>query len=112
MTITKAEIPKIISVDDHVIEPPDLWQRWLPTKYRDAGPKVVRSPYQLMPPLPGRPPAVMATQGPETDFWVYEDLVTVVSTAMASAGLAAEDIVEGPRAFDEMRPGAWQVKAR
>ena len=35
-------IPKIISVDDHVVEPAHLWQTWLPVKLRDRGPKVVR----------------------------------------------------------------------
>ena len=29
------EIPPMISVDDHVLEPPDLWQRWLPARWRD-----------------------------------------------------------------------------
>ena len=36
------ELPKIISVDDHVVEPPHLWETWLPPKFRDRGPKVER----------------------------------------------------------------------
>ena len=32
---------KPISVDDHIIEPPDLWQTRLPERYRAAGPRVV-----------------------------------------------------------------------
>src|SRR5437899_5150411 len=36
------DLPKIISVDDHVVEPPHVWQTWLPEKHRDRGPKVVR----------------------------------------------------------------------
>ena len=36
------EIPKIISVDDHVVEPPDLWVERLPSKYKDKGPRVER----------------------------------------------------------------------
>ena len=36
------EIPKIISVDDHVVEPPDLWVERLPAKYKDRGPRVER----------------------------------------------------------------------
>ena len=39
MTITeqvskgsKTEIPMIISVDDHLVEPPHLWETWLPKK--------------------------------------------------------------------------------
>ena len=34
----EASIPKIISVDDHVVEPAHVWERWLPAKYRDRGP--------------------------------------------------------------------------
>ena len=32
------EFPKIISVDDHVVEPPNVWQDRLPAKYRDDRP--------------------------------------------------------------------------
>ena len=37
-----AELPKIVSVDDHVVEPAHLFERWLPAKYREAGPHVER----------------------------------------------------------------------
>ena len=33
------EIPKIVSVDDHVVEPAHLFERWLPARYRAAGPR-------------------------------------------------------------------------
>ena len=36
------ELPKIISVDDHIVEPPHLWQTWLPQRFRAAGPHVER----------------------------------------------------------------------
>ncbi len=29
------ETPRIISVDDHVVEPPHLFERWLPKQFRD-----------------------------------------------------------------------------
>ena len=35
-------IPRIISVDDHVVEPPDLWTNRLPAKYQDRAPRVER----------------------------------------------------------------------
>ena len=38
----EASIPKIISVDDHVVEPAHVWERWLPAQYRDRGPRVER----------------------------------------------------------------------
>ncbi len=37
-------IPWIVSVDDHVVEPPDLWSSRLPAKYRDIGPHVEYHP--------------------------------------------------------------------
>ena len=37
-----SDVPLIISVDDHVCEPPDLWSSRLPSKYSARGPKVVR----------------------------------------------------------------------
>ena len=36
------ELPKIISVDDHVVEPAHVWETWLPEKFKDRGPKIVR----------------------------------------------------------------------
>ena len=34
------DLPKIISVDDHVVEPAHVWQTWLPEKHREKGPRV------------------------------------------------------------------------
>ena len=36
------EIPRIISVDDHVIEPPNVWQDRLPDKFKAVGPRLER----------------------------------------------------------------------
>ena len=35
-------IPRIISVDDHVVEPPDLWSARLPRKFLERGPRIQR----------------------------------------------------------------------
>ena len=37
-----------ISVDDHVVEPPDMFEGRLPAKYADQAPKVVRNRDALM----------------------------------------------------------------
>jgi len=34
---------QIISVDDHLIEPPRVWLDRLPARYREAGPRIVES---------------------------------------------------------------------
>ena len=41
-------IPRIVSADDHVVEPPDVFTSRLPAKYRDIGPHVVRAPVAEM----------------------------------------------------------------
>jgi len=35
---------RIISSDGHVIEPPDMWARFLPPRFRDRAPKLVKDP--------------------------------------------------------------------
>ena len=34
----------IISADGHVIEPPDLWQRHLPSRFHERMPRLVKDP--------------------------------------------------------------------
>jgi hypothetical protein len=36
-------VPRIISVDDHILEPPDLWLRWPPARLRDDAPRLLRT---------------------------------------------------------------------
>ena len=36
------EIPRIISVDDHVIEPAHVWPTYLPAGFREDGPRLIR----------------------------------------------------------------------
>jgi hypothetical protein len=38
-----SDLPKAISVDDHVVEPAHLWQERLPARLRDKGPRVERA---------------------------------------------------------------------
>jgi predicted TIM-barrel fold metal-dependent hydrolase len=107
MTVT---IPPIISVDDHVIEPPDLWERWLPSKWRDLGPKVIRAPWQPIP--SGRNTFSRAESGPETDFWVFGEFIGGLDQGYASAGTPPSQRTVGPIGFSEMRPGAYKIKDR
>jgi predicted TIM-barrel fold metal-dependent hydrolase len=104
-------IPPIISVDDHVIEPKDLWSRWLPKKYRETGPRVVRAPYRLGE-KGGAITPLIAETGPETDFWVYEDLQMSILPGLAAVGRDPSDIEDLPVSYDDMRPGFYDVKHR
>jgi predicted TIM-barrel fold metal-dependent hydrolase len=114
-----SSIPQIISVDDHVVEPPDLWQRWLPAKYRDQGPRIVEGPYELVGTSlnprafrTGWSAFRVSLDGPMTDWWVYEDLRIGTLIGNASAGRAPEEIVPGPIRYADMRPGCYDVTAR
>ena len=84
---------KPISVDDHIIEPPHLWQQRLPARYRDVGPRVVE-----------------LDDG--TEAWVFEDQVvrTVRGNARTKDGYDHDP--EGWARFDEMRPGCYDPTAR
>ena len=49
-------IPKLISADSHVIEPPDIWTARLPEKYRDRAPKQIRGEQGDQWQFPSSPP--------------------------------------------------------
>ena len=48
------DLPKIVSVDDHVVEPPHVWQTWLPEKHRERGPRGRAQAVGAVPASPGR----------------------------------------------------------
>jgi len=107
-----SDFPLIISVDDHVVEPPDVWQRRLPAKFRAEGPRVVRSGVSHMSNEGG---VYSFTEDPDAtpcDFWLLEDLRYPMTRVMAAVGWAREDVKVVPVTFDEMRPGAYDPVAR
>jgi predicted TIM-barrel fold metal-dependent hydrolase len=111
--MASAELPRIVSVDDHVVEPAHLWTTWLPARYRDRGPRSER-----------RGIAGIATQGglsydiewddagPQADCWFFEDLVYVNKRHVAAVGFDRDDMTMSPITYDEMRPGCYDPKAR
>ena len=98
------EIPRIISVDDHVIEPPDLWQSRLPSRFADRAPRVKRTVGKMtfdngLQFSEGDGPGC----GP-MDLWLYDDLTWAIPRGMAQVGhldeLSARSVT-----YDEMRAG-------
>ena len=90
--MTMTEIPRIVSADDHVVEPADVWVSRLPAKYRDIGPRVVMAP-------PGTPVLdggtyreAPGTEGDPVAWWSYEDQQYSVKRLIAAAGYPAEEI--------------------
>jgi predicted TIM-barrel fold metal-dependent hydrolase len=108
------DLPKIISVDDHVVEPAHVWERWLPAKYRDRGPRVVRRGIQRIDMInPGNYKEVFDDDSPtKVDCWIYEDLEFTLKRHIAAAGYPPEEHTLTPVTYDDMRPGCFDPKAR
>lgn len=83
----------IISVDDHLIEHPRVWQDRLPAKYLEAGPQIIET---------------------ETGHhvWKYEDRLYPQIGLNAVAGKEPKDYAMEPVRYDDMIPGCYDPKQR
>ena len=107
------DLPLIVSVDDHVVEPAHVWQRWLPAKHRDAGPRVERRGIGSMRHVGGGSyEQTFDDDGPQADCWIYEDLVYIHKRHVAAVGFDRDDMSMSPITYDEMRDGCYEPKAR
>ncbi len=106
------DIPWIVSLDDHVVEPPDLWTSRLPAKYRDVGPRIVMAPSGTPILDGGGYIEAPGTDGPDVAWWFYEDHQYSVKRLIAAAGYPPDEIGMEGITYDQMRPGCWQPKAR
>src|SRR5947209_7896782 len=111
-TTADEDLPRIISVDDHVVEPPHTWERWLPAEYRDRGPRVERRGVGGMKFIGGQYEQVFDDNGPKADCWVFEDLVYIHKRHVAAVGFDRDDMTLSPITYDEMRPGCYDPVAR
>jgi predicted TIM-barrel fold metal-dependent hydrolase len=82
-----------ISVDDHVVEPPDVFEGRVPAKYADAAPRVVRT-------------------DAGNDVWVYNGAEIPNIGLNAVAGRPKEEYGVNPTSFEEMRPGCYDIHER
>jgi predicted TIM-barrel fold metal-dependent hydrolase len=107
------EIPKIISVDDHVVEPPHVWEQWLPARFRDAGPRVEQRRIGALRHVGGGAyEQTFDDNGPLGDCWIFEDLVYIHKRHVAAVGFTRDEMEAVPITYDEMRPGCYDAKAR
>ncbi len=83
----------LISVDDHVIEPPDLFVDHLDAKYLDRAPKLIRN-----------------DEG--NDVWTFGKVVMETAALNAVAGRPKEEYGLEPQSLDEVRPGCYDVHER
>src|SRR3954465_7928979 len=87
----------LISVDDHIVEPPDLFDGHVPDKYRDLAPKSVRKEQP---------------DGSHIDVWVYEGTEIPNIGLSACPGPPPEEYNFNPTAYDDVRPGTYDVDER
>jgi predicted TIM-barrel fold metal-dependent hydrolase len=83
----------VISVDDHIVEPPHAFEGRLPARFADRAPRVVE-------------------RDDGTEAWVFEgeELPNVGFNAVVGRPVAEYSFE--PARFDEMRRGAWDISAR
>ena len=124
MTTIDTELPKVISVDDHVVEPAHLWQDRLPAKLREKGPRVERARWGEFALDSGAAyKQEMTEDGRWGDYWMYEDRLVYVHKRHVAIPLDATPDGDVSRfdpskmflaalTYDEMRPGCYEPKAR
>jgi predicted TIM-barrel fold metal-dependent hydrolase len=83
----------LVSIDDHVIEPRDMFERHVPAKFRDDAPK-----------------SVMDDNGIEK--WWFQGVASGSGSLNAVVGWPKEEWGMDPTTFAEMRPGAYDIHER
>jgi predicted TIM-barrel fold metal-dependent hydrolase len=83
----------VISVDDHLVEPPHMFDSRLPARLQDRAPRIVET-----------------DEGQQV--WEFEGDSFTQSGANALAGRTRDTIHIEPCRFDQMRPGCWDIDAR
>lgn len=83
----------LVSVDDHIVEPPTMFDGRVPSRYTDDAPKIIRLP-----------------DGAEA--WSFNGGIIPNVGLNAVAGRPKSEYGVEPTAFDEMRPGCYDVHER
>jgi predicted TIM-barrel fold metal-dependent hydrolase len=108
-----SDYPWIISVDDHVVEPPSVWSDRLSAADRDRGPRVVRDTCRTeADPQGQRVKYIKGADGPMTDWWIYEQVAKPVPKVVACAGYPVDTHTIDPINYVDMRPGCYDPAAR
>ncbi len=106
------ELPRIISVDDHVLEPRDLWERYLPASLRDLGPHLVARKGRFGSGVRGG--WERTDDGEWADIWEFGAYEMAIIPGFAAAGMDQDWLGDhwAPMTYEQMRPGAYEQGAR
>lgn len=83
----------LISVDDHLVEPPHMFDGRLPAKFADQAPRITRKP-------------------DGSDVWMFNGVEIPNIGLNAVAGRPKEEYGIEPTSYEEMRPGCFDVHER
>ena len=84
----------LVSIDDHVIEPPDMFVNHVPEKYRDQAPVLKRSSKGI-------------------DYWSFAGQTTSTPFGLAATvGWPTEEWGFEPGSLSELRPGCFDIHER
>jgi predicted TIM-barrel fold metal-dependent hydrolase len=83
----------LVSVDDHVVEPPGMFRDHIPARYADRAPRVV-------------------TKEDGTEIWMFEGQPATNVGLNAVAGRPPDEYGVEPTTFAEMRPGCFDINER
>lgn len=107
-------LPRFISVDDHVVEPHDLWQSRLPAKLRAEGPRAVRERGQVVYDITRTLHWVPGDGSDDRwcDVWYYEDTLWPLHASFAAVGPTAGLPARTALTYDDILPGCFDQEAR
>src|SRR4051794_1501059 len=83
----------LISVDDHVVEPPDMFERHIPDRWRGEAPRLIH-------------------RDDGSDAWLFQGKELPNIGLNAVAGRPPEEYGLEPTSFEEMREGTWDIHKR
>ena len=83
----------LISVDDHLVEPPDMFEGRVESRYADLAPRV-------------------EVDDAGMEYWAYDGQRQYKVGLNAVVGRPRNELSFEPTRFDEMRRGAWDIHAR
>ncbi|MFE5703931.1 amidohydrolase family protein [Rhodococcus koreensis] len=97
----------LVSVDDHLIEHPNVWRDRLPQKYRDIGPMIVETTGDEIDSYGFGQKVSKGRQVWQLDGQIYPEL-----GLNAVAGKPRDQLGTDPVRFDEMLPGCYDPATR
>ena len=83
----------LISVDDHLVEPGDMFNDRLPKRFQERAPRIMR-------------------QADGTEPWLYDGVLLPQTGSNAVVGQARDTDMSEPVSFADMRPGCYDVHER